>query len=123
MNGWRQAVNIIGKEFFQVALVTYLLLTLAETLREGFVSNFFNMNYLLLVVLVSGVAMVLTEPNEAIIKSFRRRASRGVIVLAIRTHKREQERLRQAAAPTTPQLPPKRPLGPRRRAPRSIDGF
>jgi hypothetical protein len=36
---------------------------LAETLKEGFVSFFFNLNILLVVVLVSGVIMVLTH-NE-----------------------------------------------------------
>lgn len=61
----KQNMNIASREFFQTSLVTYLLLTLAETLSEGFVSNFFNMNYLLLVVLVTGVVMVLTEAPES----------------------------------------------------------
>lgn len=61
----KQTINIASREFFQTSLVTYLLLTLAETLSEGFVSNFFNMNYLLLVVLVTGIVMVLTEPPES----------------------------------------------------------
>ena len=60
----KEHLNIVGREFFQVSLVTYLGLTLGETLRPGFVSNFFNLNYVLLVVLVSGVVMVLTEPAE-----------------------------------------------------------
>jgi hypothetical protein len=60
---WARSVYIVAREFFQVSLVTYLLLTLAETLKTGFVSNFFNLNYLLIIVLVTGVAMVLTEPK------------------------------------------------------------
>ncbi|MDB5178660.1 MAG: hypothetical protein JWN01_603 [Patescibacteria group bacterium] len=68
MTTWRTNTNTSSREFFQVSLVTYLLLTLAEALKEGFVSNFFNMNYLLLVVLLAGVAMVLTEPAESEIK-------------------------------------------------------
>jgi hypothetical protein len=64
----RSNINIIGREFFQVSLVTYLLLTLTEAIQEGFVSNFFNMNYLLIVVLITGVAMVLTEPAESEIR-------------------------------------------------------
>ena len=65
---WKQPVHIVGREFFGVALVTYLGLTLVETLLPGAVSNFFNLNYLLLVVLVTGVAMVLTEPAEGSLK-------------------------------------------------------
>jgi hypothetical protein len=65
----KTTTNIAGREIFQVALVTYLLLTLAETLKEGFVSNFFNMNYLLLVVFVTGLAMVLTEPPDDVTRA------------------------------------------------------
>ena len=61
MTALKQNINIAGREFFQTSLVTYLILTLAETLRAGTVSNFFNMNYLLLVVLITGLAMVITE--------------------------------------------------------------
>jgi hypothetical protein len=69
-------------------LVTYLLLTLAETYREGFVSNFFNINYLLAVVLFSGVAMVLTE-SELTVKKFRKRVSKAVIILTIKEERKE----------------------------------
>ncbi len=85
----RSAINIASKEFFQATLVTYLLLTLAEVWREGFVSNFFNMNYLLIIVLISGVAMVLSEAAE---RKYHKRVARAVIVLSIRTHKRELTR-------------------------------
>jgi hypothetical protein len=70
--------NIVAKEFFQVSLVTYLLLTLAETVHEGFVSNFFNMNYLLMVVLITGVAMVLTEPPEGAVRQVLEQTGRAV---------------------------------------------
>jgi regulator of PEP synthase PpsR (kinase-PPPase family) len=92
-----QVINIASKEFFQAALVTYLLLTLAETVKEGVVSNFFNMNYLLLLVLVTGVAMVLTEqePKEQA-KRFRKRVSRAVVILTIRQERREMIRHQRA---------------------------
>lgn len=64
----KAGVHVAAREFFQVSLVTYLLLTLAETLRTGVVSNFFNLNYLLIVVVVSGAVMVVTEPAEVIAK-------------------------------------------------------
>jgi hypothetical protein len=84
----KNAVNISSREFFQVFLVTYLLLTLAETFREGFVSNFFNINYLLLIVLVSGVAMVLTE-TEVSVGKIRKRVSKAVIVLTIKEERKQ----------------------------------
>jgi hypothetical protein len=81
-------IHTISREFFQVFLVTYLLLTLAETFREGFVSNFFNINYLLAVVLISGVAMVLTE-SEVTVKKLRKRVSKAVIILTIKEERRQ----------------------------------
>jgi hypothetical protein len=84
----KNAVNISSREFFQVFLVTYLLLTLAETFREGFVSNFFSINYLLAVVLISGVAMVLTE-SEVSVKKFRKRVSKAVIILTIKEERKQ----------------------------------
>jgi hypothetical protein len=60
----RTNIVIVARELFQTSLVTYLILVVAETLKEGFVSNFFNMNYLLGVVLTSGTAMVLAEPDK-----------------------------------------------------------
>lgn len=54
-------LSIISKELFQTSLVTYLILLLAETVKTGFVSFFFNMNILVGVVLVSGIVMTLTE--------------------------------------------------------------
>jgi hypothetical protein len=92
----KNLINISSREFFQVFLVTYLLLTLMETFREGFVSNFFNMNYLLLIVLVSGVAMVLTEPEQKTIK-LHKLAARAVIVLTSRQERREMIAKKRAA--------------------------
>jgi hypothetical protein len=100
----KNAVNVSSREFFQVFLVTYLLLTLAETYREGFVSNFFNINYLLAVVLVSGVAMVLTETEQKAVK-FRKLAARAVIVLTSRQERRQMiQQKRQAMAARQEQL-------------------
>lgn len=63
----KSTLGIIFSELFNVSLVTYLILLLLETLDKGFVSDFFNMNILLAIVLVSGVVMVspLSEKKEA----------------------------------------------------------
>jgi hypothetical protein len=104
MKNARLFINVVTKEFFQVFLVTYLLLTLAETYREGFVSNFFNINYLLAVVLVSGLAMVLTETEQKQVK-LHKLAARAVIVLTSRQERREMiKRQRQAMAVRQEQL-------------------
>ncbi|MDI6821515.1 MAG: LytR C-terminal domain-containing protein [Actinomycetota bacterium] len=46
------------------SLATYLILLLLETIKEGFVSFFFNLNILLVIVLVSGVIAALTSREE-----------------------------------------------------------
>lgn len=57
---------LASREVFQIALLTYMLFVVVETVLPGIVGNFFNMNYLLVLVLVSGIVMVLTERTEEI---------------------------------------------------------
>ncbi|SRR6266403_2262056 len=64
MKHWKPKLHIIAEEFFQFSLITYLILFLTETLQTGFVSNFFNLNILLEIVLASGVIMVLTHDEK-----------------------------------------------------------
>jgi hypothetical protein len=91
------SVNLIAKEFFQAGIITYLLLTLSEVYRKGFVTNYFNINYMLIPILLFGTLLALTD--EGILnRLIRRRAARAVIVLTIRMHKRQlayQQRLRE----------------------------
>ena len=58
----KNKIGIIGKELFEVSLMAYLILLVLESVKKGFVSNFFNLNVLLLLVLISGILMVLFEP-------------------------------------------------------------
>ena len=58
-----QLLNM-NHELFSTLLITYLLLLLAETIREGTVSAFMDMNYLLIIVIVTGVISVLTQKEE-----------------------------------------------------------
>ena len=51
-------------ELFFTLLVTYLLLLLAETIWTGSVSAHMNINYLLIIVIISGVISVLTGKEE-----------------------------------------------------------
>lgn len=64
MKPWKLKIHLIAEGIFQYSLITYLLLLLAETIQEGFVSFFFNLNLLLIVVLISGIMMVLTHEEK-----------------------------------------------------------
>lgn len=61
MKIWKIKLHIIAEEFFQYSLVTYLFLLIAESLKEGLVSLFFNFNVLLIIVILSGLIMALTD--------------------------------------------------------------
>lgn len=54
----------LNHEFLSTLLVTFLLLLLVETIWEGSVSAFMNINYLLIIVIVSGAISVLTRKEE-----------------------------------------------------------
>jgi len=61
---WRVKIYIIAKEFFHYSLFTYLLILIAETIKEGIVSYFFNINILLIVVVLSGFVMTITYDEK-----------------------------------------------------------
>lgn len=52
------------KVLFPVFLITYLLSILLDTLFEGSVSSYLNLNHLLIAVVIVGVAAVLTVPGK-----------------------------------------------------------
>ena len=54
-------VHIILDELFKVSLVTYLLLLILETIKEGFVTYFFDPTVLLYIVIASGIGMAITQ--------------------------------------------------------------
>lgn len=51
-------------ELFITLLITFLLLLLAETVWEGSVSAYMNINYLLIIVIASGAISVITRKEE-----------------------------------------------------------
>lgn len=54
----------LNQEVFSVMLFTYLLLLLLETIWEGFVLSYFNLNVFLYIVIISGVIAVLTGKED-----------------------------------------------------------
>ena len=63
---WKVKIHIIAQEIFQYSLITYLILQIAEIINQGFVSNFFNINILLILILVCGIIMVITNDENNI---------------------------------------------------------
>ncbi len=61
-------LSIIFEEVFQVMLSGYLIFLLAETIKEGIISNYFNLNILLIIIIVSGIGTVI-YPNKKETKS------------------------------------------------------
>jgi hypothetical protein len=62
---YQKTVKSIG-EWFNYCLVTYLVLFLGENIVPGFVSNNFDLNYLLIPVIITGIAASLgPEPERA----------------------------------------------------------
>lgn len=49
---------------FQTLLITYLVLLLIEQIYTGFVSVYLNLNYLLVLVIASGILDVFTEKKQ-----------------------------------------------------------
>jgi hypothetical protein len=63
MKIWKIRIHVISKEILQYSFITYLLLIFSEALKPGLVSYFFNLNIVLVVVLLSGFIWVVTR-NE-----------------------------------------------------------
>ena len=61
----KDKIGIISEEVFQFSLITYLILLIAETVREGFVTFFFDLRYLLIVILISGIFMSFLAPKRS----------------------------------------------------------
>jgi len=64
MKFWKIKVHIIAQELFQFSLIIYLILVLLESLKQGFVSSYFNLNIIFGILLISGLCMVLTDTKQ-----------------------------------------------------------
>lgn len=79
----RTKLHFIAQEFFRYSLATYLLLLLAEAVKPGMVSFFFNMNILLAVVVVCGIGMILTQDKKFLLLPTNKRKKSLDITLSI----------------------------------------
>jgi hypothetical protein len=57
----KKNIYIISKEFFIPTLLCYVLLTFIETMYPGLISNYFNLNHLLLLLILCGLLMTTFE--------------------------------------------------------------
>jgi hypothetical protein len=60
----RVTIYIFSREAFQISLLLYMIALGAEIIKPGVVTNFLNLNIILVVVLVSGITMALTEKKS-----------------------------------------------------------
>ena len=56
--------SVLINHIFQTLLITYLILLLAEQIQPGIISVYINLNYLLIIVIISGILDVFSEPIE-----------------------------------------------------------
>ena len=54
---WRD-IKMLMSEIFKVSLLTYLLFFIIEIVVQGFISSFFEINNLLVIVFISGLSTV-----------------------------------------------------------------
>lgn len=73
----------ISQDLFFVSLAMYVLLLIAEELSPGFVSFFFSMNWLLAVLLVSGVLFILLPQGKAALEDAETGGGRVPRVMAL----------------------------------------
>jgi hypothetical protein len=66
---------------FPILLSTYLLLTLVETIFEGSVSSYLNLNYLLTLVIILGIAVVLSASVVSNSKTLERFTNRNKFLI------------------------------------------
>lgn len=64
----KEELIALARNVFQDLLVLYLILLLAETVWAKSVSSYLNLNYLLAIVIITGIITVLTAKDEKIEK-------------------------------------------------------
>lgn len=81
-NAWLIILNL-AKDIFEVSLVSYLVFYLIDQIKQGFVSNFFNLNYILWTAIVSGIISAFSKEKEEKTKPLTTRDYIFITVLAI----------------------------------------
>lgn len=67
-----QFIQEIIKELFKVSLISYFTFYLINDLAPGFVSRYFNLNIILVIVVISGIVTILGGKEEEVKKEKQR---------------------------------------------------
>ncbi len=62
----KRSIYTIIAEIFKASLLTYFVLLIIEEFNEGMISNYFNFNTLLTIVIVSGISSVLLYSDNEV---------------------------------------------------------
>lgn len=73
----------IINHLFQTLLVVYLILLLIEQIWQGFVSQYLNLNYLLIIVIVVGILDVFSEHQKPVQERVKKRDYIFIFLLGI----------------------------------------
>jgi hypothetical protein len=68
MNELKPKLYVIAVGIFQFAAVTFLILTAAELVKEGFVTYFFDITFVLWILIASGIASLLLYTKEPLLQ-------------------------------------------------------
>ncbi|MFA6296251.1 MAG: hypothetical protein WC663_02785 [Patescibacteria group bacterium] len=61
---YKDILNIIFQQIFGIFLIGYLFFFLIDQIFDNFVSNFINLNYILAIVIISGILLILIKDND-----------------------------------------------------------
>lgn len=79
---WWLTKEIIS-EIFKVSLISYLIFYLIESFKAGFIADYFNLNILLIITILSGVFTVLFKKEEESKKEVQKIRKRDYIFIII----------------------------------------
>lgn len=82
-NIFRGHSALVINNLFQILLVTYLVLLLVEEIWSGSVSNYLNLNYLLIIVIIFGIFDVFSESPHKENKPVRKLDYLFIILLSV----------------------------------------
>jgi hypothetical protein len=80
----KQRLYLLSTEVFQVSLLVYLIILLVENFQKGIISDFLNLNWILGIVIISGIIMILfNKEGDGKLNDDKPVGKKGLILLII----------------------------------------
>jgi len=79
----KRSIYEIIAEIFKVSLLTYFILFIIEEFNKGIISNYFNFNILLTIIVVTGIATVLLDTDDQIEQRKNLRTKELLTIIAV----------------------------------------